>query len=167
MLEIVEAKARNPKCKPRFDGTLHIISPSGVILYDLKGDSDSRSSIERYCQSPDNRYVGVVNNWEDGDNREDPGITILDLSRILPRWHESELEIALPLLIVQHLLRRLGRDGPDASDTGSSDVQLLQMVLVDETFLFQHILIYLCEDCLLLLKNKCKSRRAGESSSPK
>lgn len=140
-----------------YNEILQITSPSGAVLYEWKGGGSSRNSIETFCHSRDNRYVGIVVNWEDGDQREDPGILILDLSKLLPRWYKSDLEIALPFLLVQQLVRRLGQDEVGA-DAGLSDMQLLHAVLVDQLFLFQYILSYLCGEGPLLLK-KYKSRR--------
>ena len=149
-LTIQMAKA-NQQCGDRFDRTLQVVSASsGKVLYDWKGNSTSRSSIEKYCRSKDMRYIGMVTNWEDGDQREDPSIEIVDLNELLCFEYEEDLNIAMPFLLFQSLLRRTERN------VGSSNEELLQMVLIDAPFLYFRILSFLCrEEVLLLNKLRC------------
>lgn len=104
------------------------------------------------------RYVGMVTNWEDGDQREDPSIEILDLNKLLCFEYEEELNIAMPFLLFQSLLRRTDRK------LGSSNERLLillQLVLIDTPFLYRHILCFLCREEVLLLNRKGESESAA------
>lgn len=66
---IQKAKAKRECDEDRFEKTLQVLSASGKVLYDWKGNSTSRSFIECYCRSKDMRYIGMVTNWEGRSER--------------------------------------------------------------------------------------------------
>ena len=96
---------------------------------------------EKFCISSNGRYLGCVLNWEDGDQREDPDLKVIDLkSFFMPLLYYEKRSF----LIFQKLLKNC-RDNNSLMLTECSNIQQNAMmnVLLDNDLIVELIKSFL------------------------
>lgn len=99
---------------------------------------------EHYCLSSNGRYLGMVSNWEDGDDREAPELHVLDLKPLLQK---ALVSIRLPFRIFVNLLKirgfELRFEGVEISKCNDRWIYLLLHVMVDNRLIRDNIISFL------------------------